>query len=185
MAAEPPSCRAAVLPPTVSSGTREEEEKAREEAVVKELEEKMAKMVQRLAEKVQEVARVTSTTPRPTSRTSSVRPAPSSAAPRCSGRRRRGRRGRRGGGGGETGTGLGSWSAAPHDASSILSSVVCVSVSGCCLRCTFVVFWGRRLPDLLSYSASLGSTEDTRVALVGVFLRPPVPGSYMFGARLA
>ena len=34
----------------------------------------------------------------------------------------------------ESGTGLGSWSAAPHNASSILSSAVCVSVSGCCPR---------------------------------------------------
>ena len=75
---------------------------------------------------------------RSTTRLSSVRPAPSSLTPRLSGRRRR--RGRRGG---ETGTGLGSWSAAPHDVSSILSDVVRSSVLGVARG----VLWisGRRL----------------------------------------
>ena len=35
------------------------------------------------------------------------------------------------------------------------------------------------------FSSLLGSTVDTCMALVGVFLRPFVPGSYLFGARLA
>ena len=53
-------------------------------------------------------------------------------------------------------------------------------------RCLGVVdSSGRRLPDLVSYSASLGSTVDTCMALVGVFLRPLVPGSYLFDAGFA
>ena len=43
----------------------------------------------------------------------------------------------------------------------------------------------RRLLDLYSYSASLGSTVDTCLALLGVFLRPLVPGSYLFDAGFA
>ena len=41
-------------------------------------------------------------------------------------------------------------------------------------------FSGRQLPYLFSYSASLGSTVDACMNLVGVFLRPLVPGS-LFG----
>ena len=40
-------------------------------------------------------------------------------------------------------------------------------------------FW-EKTSGLFSYSASLGSTVDTCMALLGVFLRPLVPGSYLF-----
>ena len=109
-----------------------EEEKAREEAAVKELEELIATRMQRLAELVDEVARREGIETRTTSRLSSVRPAPSSLTQRLLGRRRR--RGRRGGG--ESSTSLGSKSAAPFGSLLRGSRVV----AGCCLRST-VDFW--------------------------------------------
>ena len=45
-------------------------------------------------------------------------------------------------------------------------------------------FW-ETLPYLFSYSASLDTTVDACMVLVGVFLRSLVPGSYLFGAVLA
>ena len=94
----------------------EEEEKAREEAEVKELEKKVDRTMEQLAEKVREVARRDgfrlSLDLSDLERTACAFVAHSEVSGR---RRRRGRRG-----GGESGTGLGSWSAAPHDASSTL-----------------------------------------------------------------
>ena len=45
-------------------------------------------------------------------------------------------------------------------------------------------FLGDTSRFLFSYSASLGTTVDACMVLVGVFLRPLVPGSYLFGAVL-
>ena len=90
-----------------------------------------------------------------------------------------GGRGRRGGG--EPGTGLGSWSAAPHDGSSILSSVVCVSVSGYCLRSTFVDSSGRRFPDFSRIQLRLVRQWMHVWRWFGV-LQPLVSDSHLFDA---